>query len=124
MKRLIMVVDDSPSVRQLVSLTLTNAGHEVVDALDGSDALDKLNSIEGKKVEMMFVDVNMPNMNGLDFIRHVRRLPDYRFIPIVMVTTEAHITKRQEGKSAGATAWIVKPFKPDQLLNIVTKLLG
>ncbi|MBF0457159.1 MAG: response regulator [Nitrospirae bacterium] len=121
MKRVILIVDDSVSVRQLVGMTLRNAGHEVVEAVDGSDALNKL---KDAKPEMMFVDVNMPNMNGLEFIKEARQLRDYRFVPIIMLTTEAHISRRQEGKLAGATGWIIKPFKPEQLVNIVTKVLG
>ncbi|MEO5358907.1 MAG: response regulator [Nitrospirota bacterium] len=127
MKRVILIVDDSPSVRQLVGLTLTNAGYEVMEAVDGSDALKKLNKIvdsDDTKVEMMFVDVNMPNMNGLDFVEQVRKITACRFIPIIMLTTEAHVTKRQEGRLAGASGWIIKPFKPEQLVNITRKFLG
>ncbi|MBF0319848.1 MAG: response regulator [Nitrospirae bacterium] len=121
MKKVIMIIDDSASVRQLVNMTLANAGHEVVEAVDGSDALDKL---KGVKADMMFVDVNMPKIDGLEFIKQARIMPNCRFIPIIMLTTEAHVSKRHEGKLAGATGWIIKPFKPEQLLTIVNKFLG
>lgn len=116
-----LIVDDSASMRGLVGLTLRNAGHEVVEAVDGLDALEKLNDT---RPEMMFVDVNMPRMDGLEFVKQARQLPVCRYTPIVMLTTESHTSKRQEGRIAGATGWIIKPFKPDQLLQIVTKLLG
>ncbi|MBF0486809.1 MAG: response regulator [Nitrospirae bacterium] len=127
MKRLILIVDDSASVRQLVGLTLVNAGYEVLEAVDGGDALAKLDELvklKDKKVDMMFVDINMPNMNGLEFVIQARQLHAYRFIPIIMLTTEAHVSRRQEGKLAGATGWIIKPFKPEQLLNLLTKFLA
>ncbi|MBF0555026.1 MAG: response regulator [Nitrospirae bacterium] len=124
MKRVIMIVDDSASVRQLVGLTLANAGYEVLEAVDGSDALDRLDKLKDTKVDLMFVDVNMPNMNGLEFIKQARQLHAYRFIPIIMLTTEAHVSKRHEGKLAGATGWIIKPFKPEQLLNLLNRFLS
>jgi two-component system, chemotaxis family, chemotaxis protein CheY len=120
MKR-IMTVDDSVSVRQMVSFTLKNAGYETVEASDGKDALVKLN---GSGVNMILTDLNMPNLDGIGLIKEVRTKPEYKFIPIVMLTTESQESKKSEGKSAGATGWIVKPFKPDQLLAVIKKVLG
>lgn len=121
MPKLIMTADDSASVRQMVSFTLKQAGHEVVEAIDGQDALQKL---KGSKVHMLITDLNMPNMDGIELIKQVRSSPQYRFIPIIMLTTESQDSKKQEGKAAGATGWIVKPFKPEQLLGVVKKVLG
>ncbi len=120
MTKTIMTVDDSASVRQMVSFTLKNEGYTVIEASDGKDALGKLKG----KVDMIITDLNMPNMDGIELIRSVRALPAYKFIPIVMLTTESQASKKQEGKTAGATGWIVKPFKPDQLLAVVRKVLG
>jgi two-component system chemotaxis response regulator CheY len=114
-----MTVDDSASVRQMVSMTLKNAGFTVIEASDGKDALAKL----GGPVDMILTDLNMPNMDGISLIKNVRAMAQYRFIPIVMLTTESQADKKAEGKSAGATGWIVKPFKPDQLLAVVQKVL-
>jgi two-component system chemotaxis response regulator CheY len=119
MTKKIMTVDDSASVRQMVSFTLKNAGYEVVEAVDGQDALSKLNG----DVKMIITDLNMPNMDGITLIRNVRSQSAYKFIPIIMLTTESQAEKKQEGKSAGATGWIVKPFKPDQLLAVIKKVL-
>jgi two-component system, chemotaxis family, chemotaxis protein CheY len=119
MAKRIMTVDDSSSVRQMVGFTLKDAGYEVVEAVDGKDALGKL----AGKVDMIITDLNMPNMDGIELIRQVRSLPDYKFVPIVMLTTESQAGKKQEGKDAGATGWIVKPFKPDQLLAVVKKVV-
>jgi two-component system chemotaxis response regulator CheY len=116
-----MAVDDSASVRQMLSFTLENAGYEIVEAVDGHDAANKLDKAA---VHMMITDLNMPNMDGIELIRHVRSKPQYKFMPIIMLTTESKNTKKQEGKAAGATGWIVKPFKPDQLLGVVKKVLG
>lgn len=120
MAKTIMTVDDSASVRQMVSFTLKGAGYNVVEAVDGKDALTKLSG----DINMVITDLNMPNMDGISLIREVRAKAAYKFIPIVMLTTESQDTKKQEGKSAGATGWIVKPFKPDQLLAVVKKVLG
>ena len=119
MSKTIMTVDDSASVRQMVSMTLKNAGFTVIEASDGKDALAKL----GGPVDMILTDLNMPNMDGISLIKNVRAMAQYRFIPIVMLTTESQADKKAEGKSAGATGWIVKPFKPDQLLAVVQKVL-
>jgi two-component system, chemotaxis family, chemotaxis protein CheY len=121
MSKIIMAVDDSASMRQMVSFTLKQAGYQVVEATDGRDALSKL---EGAGVHMMLTDLNMPNMDGIELIRSVRANSSCKFIPIVMLTTESQAEKKLEGKAAGATGWIVKPFKPEQLLAVVRKVLG
>jgi len=121
MVKKIMTVDDSASVRQMVSLTLKQAGYDVVEASDGEDALTKL---EGSRIHMMIADLNMPRLNGIDLVRRVRAHPGYRYIPIIMLTTESHHDKRSECRTAGATGWILKPFKPDQLLAVIEKVLG
>ncbi len=120
MEKKIMTVDDSTSMRQMVAFTLARAGFDVMEAKDGTDALSKLN---GVKVQMMFVDLNMPNMNGFEFIRAVRANPAYRFIPIIMLTTVTARAEKLEGKRAGATGWIEKPFAPEQLLSVVKRVL-
>jgi two-component system chemotaxis response regulator CheY len=121
MGKRIMTVDDSASIRQMVSFTLRDAGYEVIEAQDGRDALAKLN---GGAVHMVITDLNMPNLDGLGLIREVRKDDANRFVPIVMLTTEFQDSKKQEGKAAGATGWIIKPFKPEQLLAVVRKVLG
>ena len=118
MSKIIMTVDDSPSMRQMVRLTLGGAGYQVVEAGDGRDALSKLQG----QFSLIITDLNMPNMNGIELIREIRKLPAYKFVPIVLLTTESQDAKKQEAKQAGATGWIVKPFKPDQLLSVVAKL--
>lgn len=121
MGKKIITVDDSSSVRQMVTFTLKEAGYEVIEAVDGKDALSKLN---GAQVNMVITDLNMPNLDGIGLIRELRANPAYKFTPIIMLTTESQDTKKQEGKEAGATGWIVKPFKPEQLLAVVKKVLG
>jgi two-component system chemotaxis response regulator CheY len=116
-----MTVDDSTSVRQMVSFTLKGAGYDVVEACDGKEAASKLN---GSVVHMVITDLNMPNLDGIGLIRAIRANPSYKFIPVIMLTTESQASKKEEGKSAGATGWIVKPFKPEQLLAVVKKVLG
>ncbi|MFZ0932423.1 MAG: response regulator [Syntrophobacteraceae bacterium] len=121
MSKIIMTVDDSASIRQMVSFTLRDAGFEVIEAVDGRDALSKL---DGSGVHMILTDLNMPNMDGIELIRGIRANSSCRFIPIIMLTTESQPEKKQEGKTAGATGWITKPFKPDQLLAVIRKVLG
>jgi two-component system, chemotaxis family, chemotaxis protein CheY len=121
MAKVIMTADDSASVRQMVSFTLKQGGYEVVEAVDGKDALQKLGS---RKVDMLITDLNMPNLDGIGLIKGARALPACKFIPIVMLTTESQDSRKQEGKAAGATGWIVKPFKPEQLMAVVKKVLG
>jgi len=117
----ILAVDDSASMRQMVSFTLKGAGHTVVEAVDGVDALAKAKS---GKFDLVISDVNMPNMDGITLIRELRALPNFKFTPMLMLTTESTAEKKQEGKAAGATGWIVKPFNPDQLLATANKVLG
>ena len=121
MSKTIVTVDDSASVRQMVSLTLKDAGYNVIECCDGKDALSK---ISGTTVQMVVTDLNMPNMNGLDLILALRAKPEFKFTPIVFLTTESQSEKKQAAKAAGATGWIVKPFKPEQLLSVVKKVLG
>lgn len=121
MSKKIMTVDDSPTIRQMLSLALKGAGYEVVEAENGKDALSKL---ESEKVNMLITDLNMPQMDGIELIRCVRQSPGLRFLPIIMLTTESHETKRQQGKAAGASGWIVKPFKPEQLLKVVQMVMA
>jgi two-component system chemotaxis response regulator CheY len=107
-------------VRSVVGLTLRGAGYEVIEARDGKDALSQL---KWQKVHLIVSDVNMPNMDGITLVKEVKKLPNYRFTPICMLTTEAEQSKMQEGKAAGAKAWIVKPFQPPKLLDVVSKLI-
>ncbi len=120
MAQTIMVVDDSTSVRKMVAFTLENAGYTVIEAENGLDALEKLN---GSPVNMFIVDLNMPHVDGFELTRSVRAMNEYRFTPIVMLTTESLEAKKREGKAAGATGWITKPFKPDQLIGVVKKVM-
>ncbi len=116
----IRTVDDSATVRQMAGLVLREAGYEVIEAVDGVDALAKL---KGQELNLILTDLNMPNMDGLELTRRVRALASYKFVPVVLLTTESQPEKKQEGKAAGATAWIVKPFNPDQLLTVVRKVV-
>ena len=116
----ILTVDDSASLRQMVSVVLRGGGYEVVEAVDGLDGLSKL---RGQEVHLILTDINMPKMDGLEFTRQLRTIPQYRFVPVVLLTTESHQEKKQEGKAAGATAWIVKPFTPEQLLAVAKKVI-
>jgi two-component system chemotaxis response regulator CheY len=119
MAKTIMVVDDSISIRQVVGIALRQAGYEVVDACDGQDALAKLT---GQKVNLIISDVNMPNMDGISFVRELKTRAAYKFTPVLMLTTESQEDKKEQGKAAGARAWMVKPFKPEALLAAVQKL--
>jgi two-component system chemotaxis response regulator CheY len=120
MNRTIMTVDDSTSMRQMVKATLSSAGYGVVEAADGQEALEyaRLNS-----VDLVISDVNMPRMDGITLVQELRSLPNYRLTPLLLLTTESSQEKKQEGKRAGATGWIVKPFNPEQLLATLRKLL-
>jgi two-component system chemotaxis response regulator CheY len=119
MKR-IMTIDDSPSLRQMVALTLEGAGYEVVEASDGRDAIAKL---AGREFHLFLTDLNMPGMDGIELTRKLREIAEYRFVPIVLLTTESQQEKKMQGKAAGATGWIVKPFKPEDLLATVKKVM-
>jgi two-component system chemotaxis response regulator CheY len=122
MDKTIMIIDDSASIRQVVGLTLRDSGYTVIEAIDGQDALNKLT---GDKVHLIICDVNMPNMDGITFVKNVKSDPKYsgyKFTPIIMLTTESEEGKKLEGQAAGAKAWIVKPFLPEKLLVAVQKL--
>ena len=120
MSKTILIVDDSVSVRQVVSIALKGAGYDVIEGCDGKDALTKLN---GQKIHLIISDVNMPNMDGITFVKEVKKLANYKFTPIIMLTTESQEGKKQEGQAAGAKAWVVKPFQPAQMLTAVSKLI-
>lgn len=120
MAKKILTVDDSASIRQMVSFTLKQAGYEVVEAEDGQDGLNKAKS---ESVDLIITDLNMPNMNGIELIRNLRQVGNYKFTPILMLTTESDDAKKSDGKQAGATGWIVKPFNPEQLLKVIARVL-
>lgn len=120
MAKTFLIVDDSASMRQLVSFTIKEAGYDVLAAENGKDALAKL---EGAKIHMIITDLNMPEMDGVELIKLLRARPDYKFTPIIMLTTESQEAKKQEGKQAGASGWIVKPFSSEQLLDVVKKFV-
>jgi two-component system, chemotaxis family, chemotaxis protein CheY len=116
----ILAVDDSASIRQMVGFTLKTAGYDVTDAVDGKDGLAKANK---EKFDMIITDLNMPNMDGIGMITEIRKLPGYSFVPILMLTTESQAEKKDAGRKAGATGWIVKPFNSEQLTLVMQKLL-
>ena len=120
MTKTVLIVDDSASVRQVVSIALKGAGYDVIEGRDGIDALSKLT---GQKVNLIISDVNMPNMDGITFVKEVKKLPNYKFTPIIMLTTESQESKKREGQAAGAKAWVVKPFQPPQMLSAVSMLV-
>ena len=120
MAKTILLVDDSASLRQVVSIALSRAGYEVIEAGDGKEALSKL---AGTRVNLIISDVNMPNMDGITMVKEIKKSPSHKFTPIIMLTTEAGADKKNEGKEAGVKAWVVKPFKPEQMLDAVSKLI-
>jgi two-component system chemotaxis response regulator CheY len=120
MSKVILAVDDSASLRQMVNFTLSEAGYTVIEAVDGQDALAKLTDA----VNLVITDLNMPNLDGIQLIRSLRANPACKGLPIIMLTTESCETRKQEGKAAGATGWIVKPFTRQQMLAVVKKVLG
>jgi two-component system, chemotaxis family, chemotaxis protein CheY len=120
MAKTILIVDDSASLRQVVKIALNNAGYDVVEAGDGKEALTKL---DGTRYHLIVSDVNMPNMDGIALLKAIKQHQNYKFTPVLMLTTEAGEAKKQEGQMAGAKAWIVKPFQPQQLLMAVSKLI-
>ncbi|MER7008835.1 response regulator [Dactylosporangium sp. NPDC000555] len=121
MSKTVLVVDDSASVRQVVTIALKGAGYEVIDAVDGQDALRKL---DGRRVHLVISDVNMPNMDGITLVGEIRKQPAYRFTPIIMLTTESQEEKKRQAQTAGAKAWVTKPFQPAQMLAAVSKLIA
>jgi two-component system chemotaxis response regulator CheY len=118
--RRILSVDDSTSIRQMVNFTLAKAGYEVVEAVDGKDGLEKA---AAGKFDLIITDLNMPNMDGIHMMIAVRKLPGYAFTPILMLTTESQAEKKDAGRKAGATGWIVKPFNAEQLIAVIQKLV-
>jgi two-component system, chemotaxis family, chemotaxis protein CheY len=120
MAKTIMIVDDSASMRQVVGIAIKGAGYDLIEAADGKEALSKLN---GEKVHLIVSDINMPNMDGIAFVREVKQLANYKFTPIVMLTTEVDQEKKEAAKAAGAKAWVNKPFQPATLLDAVSKLV-
>lgn len=121
MGKQILVVDDSATMRQMVSFTLTGAGFQVVEAGDGQEAIGKLTG--GARPNLVITDLNMPKMDGISLIKAVRAMPAFKFTPVLMLTTESDESKKKEGQAAGATGWIVKPFNPEQMLKVVAKVL-
>lgn len=117
----LLIVDDSTSMRQMVAFALSGGGYNVVEAEDGIDALEKAKT---QRFDAVITDVNMPRMDGIELIRQLRTLPTYKFTPLLMLTTESGADKKGEGKAAGATGWLVKPFDPEQLLATIRKVLG
>lgn len=115
-----MTVDDAATMRKMISFTLKGAGHDVLEAADGAEAYSVLSQ---RTVDLVITDVNMPNMNGIELVRQLRALPTFQKIPILMLTTESQPEMKQQGKDAGATGWIVKPFQQDQLLAVVARVL-
>lgn len=120
MSKNILIVDDSMSIRQTLGMVLRGAGYSVVEASDGKDAMSKL---DGSKFNLIISDVNMPNMDGIEFVKAVKQTTHYKFTPIIMLTTEGDEKKKNEGRSAGVKAWIIKPFQPPVLLDAITKLI-
>ena len=121
MAKCILAVDDSPSIRSMVSFTLKSAGYEVIEAVDGVDALNKA---KAKSMDLVLTDQNMPRMDGLALVRALRQLPAYKSSPILILTTEAGTDMKSQGKAAGATGWLVKPFDPQKLIEVVKKVIG
>jgi two-component system chemotaxis response regulator CheY len=119
--RSILAVDDSASMRQMVSFTLRSSGYEVIEAVDGQDALDKIGD---RQVDLVLTDQNMPRMDGISLVKHLRALPQHKSTPILMLTTESSDQMKAQGKAAGATGWLVKPFDPTKLLEVVRKVIG
>jgi two-component system chemotaxis response regulator CheY len=121
MGKTVLIVDDSATMRQMVAFTLSSAGFDVIEAGDGKEAVDKLSA--GSKPDLVVTDLNMPEMDGIAVIKELRRMPSLRFVPILILTTESSEEKKNEGKAAGATGWIVKPFNPDVMLKVITRLM-
>ena len=121
MAKTVLVVDDSPTMRQMVAFTLTSAGYQVVEAGNGKEAVGKVNG--GAKPDLVVTDLNMPEMDGITLINEIRKMPALKFTPILMLTTEASDDKKKAGQAAGATGWIVKPFNPEQMMAVIKKVL-
>lgn len=117
----ILIIDDSASMRNMISATLMSSGHKVTDAADGQAGLNKAKITQ---FDAIISDINMPIMDGIELTKQIRSLPNYRYIPILLLTTESATDKKLEGKNAGATGWLVKPFNPDKLIATVNRVLG
>lgn len=122
MAKTILIIDDSRTLRQVASMALKSAGYEVIEAEDGKDALAKLD--QAGRVNLIISDVNMPNMDGITFLKEVKKNAAHKFTPVIMLTTESEEDKKKEGQAAGAKAWVVKPFKPNVMLDAVSKLVA
>lgn len=120
MSKTILIVDDSSSLRNVVKIALSEAGYDVIEGGDGTEGIKAL---DGRKVHLIISDVNMPNMDGITMVKEIKKMGTYQFTPIIMLTTEAGDDLKSQGKEAGVKAWVVKPFKPDQILNAVSKLI-
>lgn len=121
MEKTVLAIDDSASIRQMVAFTLKSSGYAVIEAIDGVDGLDKAKS---KTVNLVLTDQNMPRMDGLTLIKSLRGMPQYKSVPILMLTTESSDTMKAQGRAAGATGWLVKPFDPQKLVEVVKKVIG
>lgn len=121
MQKTVLTIDDSASIRQMVSFTLRSAGYEIVEALDGIDGLEKARA---STVDLVLTDQNMPRMDGLSLIRALRGMTQYKSVPILMLTTESSDAMKSQGRAAGATGWLVKPFDPQKLIEVVRKVIG
>ena len=121
MSKSILAVDDSASIRQMVAFTLKSSGYDVVEAVDGMDGLEKA---KARSFDLILTDQNMPRMDGLTLIKSLRGLPQYGSTPVLMLTTESSDAMKSQGKAAGATGWLVKPFDPQKLLEVVKKVIG
>jgi two-component system, chemotaxis family, chemotaxis protein CheY len=120
MEKNILIVDDSSSVRDLITFTLETAGYKVLRGIDGNDALKYLTNTD---IDLVITDLHMPKLDGIGLIKEIRSRPKYQFVPILVLTTETQIAKKQNARTAGATGWIIKPFDQDQLLNVVQKVM-
>ncbi|MBK8336538.1 MAG: response regulator [Sterolibacteriaceae bacterium] len=121
MEKTVLAIDDSASIRQMLSFTLKNSGYAVIEAVDGVDGLDKA---RGKTVNLVLTDQNMPRMDGLTLIKSLRGMAQYKSVPILMLTTESSDAMKAQGRAAGATGWLVKPFDPQKLIEVVKKVIG
>jgi len=121
MEKTVLAIDDSASIRQMVSFTLKSAGYAVIEAVDGVDGLDKARN---KSVNLVLTDQNMPRMDGLTLIKSLRGMTQYKSVPILMLTTESSDAMKAQGRAAGATGWLVKPFDPQKLVEVVKKVIG
>lgn len=121
MAKTVLAIDDSASIRQMVAFTLKSSGYEVVEAVDGQDGLDKA---KARTVNLVLTDQNMPRMDGLTLIKSLRAMPQYKSVPILMLTTESSDAMKSQGRAAGATGWLVKPFDPQKLIEVVKKVIG